>query len=198
MRLRSGLAPGADLERPCVRSALSLPTPARGRRRKGHGWWASHHRRGLPRPPRYGSSAPQAEQWRGGARIARRAIVADAATASRASALMRYPTGENPKNWRNSAVRTQSPGAVWRHRPRRMGYPTPVGRRTLGRVARATEHRDVRDVERRTACRQRDDVIDRQVGGLVGWATVACGFRLKPISRFGPIRSAVSEFSITR
>ncbi len=25
-----------------------------------------------------------------------------------------------------------------------------------------------------------------------------CGFRLKPISRFGPIRSVVSEFSITR
>ena len=76
-------------------------TPARcgtrGRRRKGRGWWASHHRRGLPRPPRYGSSAPQAGQWRNGATLARSTIVADAATASRASAVMHHPTGENPR-----------------------------------------------------------------------------------------------------
>jgi len=81
------------------RAAAGTPAAcaARWRRRKGRGWSASHHRRGLPRPPRYGSSAPQPRQWRGGARIARRAIVADAAAAPRTSALMCHPTGENPR-----------------------------------------------------------------------------------------------------
>ena len=54
-----------------------------------------------------------------------------------------------------------------------MGYPTPLGRRTLGRVARAAEHRGVGDVERRTACGERNDVVDGQVGRGVGGALVA-------------------------
>ena len=56
---------------------------------------------------------------------------------------------------------------------RRMGYPASVGRRTLGRVARPTEHRAIADVERRTASGERVDVIDGQVGGRVGGALVA-------------------------
>ena len=54
-----------------------------------------------------------------------------------------------------------------------MGYPTPVGRRTLRRVARPAQHRGVADVERRTARGERDDVIDGQVGGSMGGALVA-------------------------
>ena len=50
-----------------------------------------------------------------------------------------------------------------RHVRRHMGYPAPVGRRTLRRVARAAQHRGVADVERRTASGERDDVIDGQV-----------------------------------
>ena len=83
------------------------------------------------------------------------------------------PLAKTPQNWRNSAACTQSRGAVWRHLPRHMGYPTPVGRRTLRRVARAAQHRRVRDVERRTASGERDDVVDGQVAGRVGWALVA-------------------------
>lgn len=139
----------------------------------GRGWWASHHRRGLPCPPRYGSSAPQAWQWRDGARLARRAIVADVASASRASALIHRPTGENPQDRRNSAACTQSPGAVCAHRRHHMGYPTPVVRRTLRRVARSTEHRGVADVERRTAGRERGDVIDGQVDGRMSGTLIA-------------------------
>ena len=104
----------------------SAACAGRRRSREGRGWWASHHRRGLPRPPRYGSSAPQAGQWRGGARLARRAIVADAATASRASAVMHHPTGENPPKSRNPAEGTQPPGASQRSPRRPMGYPAPV------------------------------------------------------------------------
>ena len=62
---------------------------------------------------------------------------------------------------------------VWRHPPRRMGYPAPLGRRTLRRVARAAQHGGVRNVERRAASGQRDDVIDRQVDSGVGGALVA-------------------------
>ena len=54
-----------------------------------------------------------------------------------------------------------------------MGYPTPVGRRALRRVARAAEHGGVDDVERRTASGERHDVIDGQVGGRVGGTLVA-------------------------
>jgi hypothetical protein len=54
-----------------------------------------------------------------------------------------------------------------------MGYPTPVGRRTLRRVERAAEHRGVADVERGTASGERHDVIDGQVPGWVGVALVA-------------------------
>jgi len=54
-----------------------------------------------------------------------------------------------------------------------MGYPTPVGRRTLGGVAGAAQHRGVADVERRTASGERHDVIDGQTGGGMGGARVA-------------------------
>jgi hypothetical protein len=63
--------------------------------------------------------------------------------------------------------------AVGAHRGRHKGYPTPVGRRTLRRVARAAQHGGVADVERRTAGRERHDVIDGQVGGAMGVALVA-------------------------
>ena len=53
-----------------------------------------------------------------------------------------------------------------------MGYPAP-GRRTLRRVARAAEDGGVAEVERRTAGRERGDVIDRQVCGRVGRTPVA-------------------------
>jgi hypothetical protein len=101
-RQAPGTKPGAVLRTVgCVASdaghgATLAACAARGRSRKGRGWWASHHRRGLPRPPRCGSLAPQAGQWRGGARLARRTIVADAAAASAASTLMQHPAGENP------------------------------------------------------------------------------------------------------
>ncbi len=54
-----------------------------------------------------------------------------------------------------------------------MGYPTPVRRCALRRVARTTEHRAVADVERRTASGERDDVIDGQVGSWMGGTQVA-------------------------
>jgi hypothetical protein len=54
-----------------------------------------------------------------------------------------------------------------------MGYPAPVRRRTLGRVARAAQHLRVADVERRTARGERHDVVDGQVRGSVGGALVA-------------------------
>ena len=84
------------------------------------------------------------------------------------------PLAKTPENRRNSAACTQSRGAVWARSRAPMGYPTPVGRRrTLGRVARAAQHRRVVDVERRTASGERDDVIDGQVGRSVGVALVA-------------------------
>ncbi len=78
-----------------------------------------------------------------------------------------------PRSGRNSAVRTQSPGAVWRQLPRPRVYLAPVGRRTLRRVARPAQHRGVVDVEGRTASGERHDVIDGQVTRRVGGATVA-------------------------
>ena len=54
-----------------------------------------------------------------------------------------------------------------------MGYPTPVGRRTLRRVARAAQHRGVGDVQRRTASGERHNMIDGQVGSGVGGTLVA-------------------------
>ena len=84
------------------------------------------------------------------------------------------PLAKTPQKWRNPAVRTQSRGAVSGHQPRRpMGYPAPLRRRTLRRVARPAQHRRVRDVERRTACGERHDVVDGQVGSRVGGALVA-------------------------
>lgn len=74
---------------------------------------------------------------------------------------------KTPQNWRNPAACTQSPGAVWRHLPLPMGYPAPVGGRTLRRVARAAQHRAVDDVERGTASGERHDVVDGRVGGRV-------------------------------
>lgn len=106
------------------RGRAAAPPGAPRRSRKGRGWWASHHRRGLPRPPRYGSSAPQAGQWRGGARLARRAIVAAAAIAS-ASALMHHPTGENPpRTLKPGRVRTVA-GRGQRGRASPYGLPRP-------------------------------------------------------------------------
>jgi len=83
------------------------------------------------------------------------------------------PLAKMPHFWRNPAVRTQSPGAVWRHLLRHMGYPAPLRRRALRGVARAAQHRRVGDVERRTADGERDDVIDAQVRGSVGGTPVA-------------------------
>ena len=86
---------------------------------------------------------------------------------------MHRPLAKTPQELGNPAERTHPPGAVWRHLLPPMGYPAPVGRRTLGRVARAAKHRGVRDVERRTASGERHDVIDGQVRGSVGVALVA-------------------------
>ena len=76
-------------------------------------------------------------------------------------------------NSRNSAACTQSGGAVWQQRRRPRVYPTPVGRRTLRRVAGAAQDGGVGDVERGTASGQRHDVIDGQVNGRMGGALVA-------------------------
>ena len=76
-------------------------------------------------------------------------------------------------NSRNSAACTQSRARSAGMRVAHMGYPTPVGRRTLRRVARAAQHGGVGDVERRTASGERHDVINGQVGGRVGGALVA-------------------------
>ena len=125
---RPGRGRGRDLNaRHLGRGAAGTQAPcgARGRRREGRGWWASHHRRGLPRPARYGSSAPQAWQRRDGARLARRASVADAAIASRASALTDPLVAKMRQEFRNPAGRTQSPGAVGGHVAAPMGYPAP-------------------------------------------------------------------------
>ncbi len=153
--------------------AAPAPRGARGRSRTGRGWWASHHRRGLPRPPRYGSFAPQAWQWRSGARLARRASVAAAAIASSASTVTHRPLAKTRQESGNPAEGTHSPGAVSVEAPARKGYPAPVGRCTLRRVAGAAQHRGVRDVEWRTARGERDDVIDGQVGGSVSGSQVA-------------------------
>ncbi len=92
--------PGVAQDLGAPPQAVAVGTQARcrdrGRRRVGGGWWASHQRRGRPRPARYGRATPQAGQWRGGAKLALRAIVADAAIAARTSALIHHPTGENP------------------------------------------------------------------------------------------------------
>jgi hypothetical protein len=80
---------------------------------------------------------------------------------------------KTPQDWRNPAACTQSGGAVWARSRARMGYPAPVGRGTLRRVARAAQHRGVADVEWRTASGERHDVIDGQVGSTVGWTPVA-------------------------
>ena len=156
---------------------VKAPTSARhgapGRRRTGRGWWASHHRRGRPRPPRYGSSAAQAWQWRGGVRLARRASVADAAIASSASALTDRPLAKIRQESRNPAEGTHSRGASLQASARPRGYPAPAGRSALGGVARAAQHRRVRDVEGRTARGERDHVVDGQVRCPVDGAAVA-------------------------
>lgn len=56
--------------------------------------------------------------------------------------------------------------------PPPIGYPAPVGRRTLRRVARAAQHRGVADVEQRAASGERDDVVDGQVPRRVGGTLV--------------------------
>ncbi len=96
--------------------------------------------------------------------------MADAASASRTSALTDRPLAKMRQESRNPAEETHSRGAVsaeaWPH----MGYPAPVGRCTLRRVTGAAEHRGVADVERGTASGERHNVVDGQVGSGVGVA----------------------------
>jgi len=54
-----------------------------------------------------------------------------------------------------------------------MGYPAPIRRRALRRVARAAQHRGVANVERGTASGERHEVVDGQVGGRMGRSLVA-------------------------
>jgi hypothetical protein len=70
-------------------------------------------------------------------------------------------------------LRPATSEAVWAQGRRLMGYPTPVGRCALRRVARAAQDGGVADVERRTAYGERDHVVDGQVGGAVGGTLVA-------------------------
>ena len=83
------------------------------------------------------------------------------------------PLAKTPEEARNSAACTRLGGAVSGDRRAPMGYPAPLRRRTLRRVARAAQHRRVGDVERPAASGQRDDVIDGQVARSVGGAQVA-------------------------
>jgi hypothetical protein len=71
------------------------------------------------------------------------------------------------------SVRRGAASAVVRERRTLVWGPPVAVSRALRRVAGAAEHRAVADVERRTACRERDDVIDGEVGGVVGWTAVA-------------------------
>jgi len=64
-------------------------------------------------------------------------------------------------------------GAVREHPRVPMGYPAPVGRCTLRRVARPAEHGAVADVEWSAARGERHDVIDGQVDRVVGSTLVA-------------------------
>jgi len=86
---------------------------------------------------------------------------------------MRHQLAKTPEIWRNSAACTRLGGAVGEHACRHMGYPAPVGRRTLRRVARAAQHGGVADVEGRTASGERHDVIDGQVARPMGGTLVA-------------------------
>jgi hypothetical protein len=83
------------------------------------------------------------------------------------------PLAKTPQKRRNPAGRTQSPGASQRSAAPPMGYPAPLGRRTLRRVAGAAQHLRVGDVERRTASGERHDVVDREIAGSVGGPLVA-------------------------
>jgi hypothetical protein len=83
------------------------------------------------------------------------------------------PLAKTPEKARNSAACTRLGGASQRSAASPMGYPAPVRRCTLGRVARAAQHLRVGDVERRTASGQRHDVIGGQVAGSVGWTPIA-------------------------
>ncbi len=73
---------------------------------------------------------------------------------------------------RNSAACVHMGGAVWEQALAPMGYPTPVGRCALRRVARSAEHSAVADGERRTASGERYDVVDGQIACGVGGAPV--------------------------
>ncbi len=82
-------------------------------------------------------------------------------------------SGDHRDFSRNSAACTHPRGAVRAHVGAPMGYPAPVGRRTLGRVAGAAQHRGVADVERRSASSERHNVIDSQIARRMGGALVA-------------------------
>jgi hypothetical protein len=153
-----------------LRRARRSPGCARGRSRDGRGWWASHHRPGRPRPARYGSAAPQAWQWRGRARTARRAIVAEAAVASSASALMHHPwPPRTGKLRRGNTLARCGRGAS----PSPYGLPRPgqsmhsfvelQERHSTAVLAMSTAHHQ----------RQRHEVVDGQVRGAVARTLVA-------------------------
>ena len=124
-------------------------------------------------PTGVGGSDLEVIQAAAPAQGARRTIVADAATASRASALMHHHLAKTPEKARNSAACTQSGGAVWAYRRRLMGYPAPVGRRTIRRVAGAAQHGGVGHVERRTASGERHDVVDGEIARRMGRTLIA-------------------------
>jgi hypothetical protein len=78
------------------------------------------------------------------------------------------PSDSNRDFSRNSAACARLGGAVFQECRTRVWVP-PVGlRRTLGRVARPTEHGAVSDVEGCTTGCERHDVIDGQVTGRMG------------------------------
>ncbi len=83
------------------------------------------------------------------------------------------PAASFVQEQRKSSAHSCSRGLVGAHARAHMGYPAPVARRTLRRVAGAAQHRGVGDVERRTVSGQRDYVVDGEVGGAMGWPPVA-------------------------
>ena len=109
-------------------------------------------------------------------RQARKAIQSRSVTSASYSRVPPSVTWTSPNlcdRRQRMALGVADPGAVSGDRRAPMGYPAPLGRRTLRRVARAAEHCGVADVERRTASGERHDVIDRQVRGSVGGTLVA-------------------------
>ncbi len=156
-----------------VRRALRCPASALGEAARDAG--GGRHTTGVACPARRGTGA-----WR------RRPSSGAAVRGSREEPSSRTrpaPRGRQISRigrWRNTDKNRETPpSAHSRRAPSQrsavspMGYPAPLGRRTLGRVARAAQHLRVGDVERCTASGERHDVVDGQVGGSVGGALVA-------------------------